>query len=204
MQKSCLEYIMTSVSNPCASSHSQKPGAPDRDPKSWGCRGFHSVPAILFVFFLFSPDTALKVWHRFPASGTVLEVLYHSRLPRGQQSSPSWLSRLYSGVTLEEVCKGVIRGQEKAQCRSSRMPGEEKTAECGAECKARGCAMRSADSDEHISELAAHSSRHSWTSRILHAVEVTSSYIQSPNPRSSAWKNHNSCLQDNLQVLLRR
>lgn len=127
MQKSCLEYIMTSVINSCASSHSQKPGAPDRDPKSWGCRGLRSVPAILFVFFLFSPDTALKVWHRFPAAGTVLEVLYHSRLPRGQQSSPSRLSRLYRGVTLEEVSKGVIRGQEKAQCRSSRMPGEEKS-----------------------------------------------------------------------------
>lgn len=120
MQKSCLEYIMTSVINLSASSHSQKPGAPERDPESWGCQGFCSIPAILFVFLLFSPDTALKVWHRFPAAGTVLEVLYHSRLPRGQQSSPSWLSRLYSCVTLEEVRKGVIRGQEKAQCRSSR------------------------------------------------------------------------------------
>ena len=62
--------------------------------------------------------------------------------------------------------------------------------------------MRSGDSDEHISELAANSSRHAWTSKIMRVVEVTSSCTQSPNRRSSAWKDHDSCLQDNFQVLL--
>lgn len=81
--------------------------------------GGSSTSAVLFVLFFFSPDTALKVLHQFPSAGTILEVLYHSRLPRGQQSSTSWLSWLYSCVT-SEVHKGAIRGQEKAQCSSSR------------------------------------------------------------------------------------
>lgn len=110
-EQSCLESILTFVINPCALIYSQKPEA-----QIWGGEFYLSHT----VFFLFSPDTALKVWHQIPPAGTTLKVLYHSRLPGGQQSSTSWLSWLYSCVTSEEVHKGVIRGRERTQCSSGR------------------------------------------------------------------------------------
>lgn len=122
MEHSCLESILTFVINPCDLIYSQKPEAQICGREFYPCR----------TICLFPPDAALKVWHQFPSAGTTLEVLYHSRLPRGQQSSTSWLSWLYSCVTSEEVHEGVIRGQEKAQRSSSRTAWRRKDGVFGA------------------------------------------------------------------------